>query len=258
MKLHVEARLSWNHEIRGHCYRGWPSFLGPPEPRLASSTRNGTRRQRARRGRPAPLRVSSLGAERGSGVGAARAPGRHEARENGDREQDQDRDAQAPRVSRGDPEEHALEQPAEREARHIRTIGYMAWCSLTNRYPCSVLSRSPERTRPRLLPGSPARASAASPHGEADQAPPAPPSSCQVDASRRRLGHPVPTAPSARTPGPAPPGLRPARTSSTIRSRNSRVYGLRVFPIVVPPLKRIIVHETGATPDPRYAALLRM
>ena len=56
-------------------------------------------------------------------------------------------------------------------------------------------------------------------------------------------------APMARTPQPATPGLRPDRTSSTIRRRNSGEYGVWLFGIVdllLPSVKDS--HGTGATP----------
>jgi hypothetical protein len=48
--------------------------------------------------------------------------------------------------------------------RHMVAIGYPAWFSLTNRNPSAGSCSSPERTRPRLLTGSPAPAGAGGSH----------------------------------------------------------------------------------------------
>src|SRR5262245_61072383 len=108
----------------------------------------------------------------------------------------------------------------------------MAWFALTNRKTSSQPTRSPERTRPRLLPESPAPHGADGSPAAADEAPPAPPSADRRYGDLRpdRSGAPSceSTAPSARTPATAPPacdphGREPPSAGETLKGRASRL-----------------------------------
>src|ERR1700693_1294646 len=96
---------------------------------------------------------------------------------------------------------------------HVIETPYSARLLFTNPKTSRVIRRSPEQTRPRLLPESPARASAAGSHGAAARAPPPRRSStrrCVVlrpdPSGRPSSGSP---APMAQTLAPAPPGYVP-------------------------------------------------
>jgi hypothetical protein len=114
-------------------------------------------------------------------------------------------------------------------------IGWTAWCAVTNSNPWTGSYGSPVQTRPRLLIGSRVLRGAGEPHGGADAVRRVPPSSA------RRVRSPASRAACftqfriACAEGSnwraSSSGVRPLRTSSTIRCRNSGAYGRWLFGI---------------------------
>src|ERR1700693_1535691 len=107
--------------------------------------------------------------------------------------------------------EYPLEETSS--VRHIVATSNSAWLLFTNSKTSPAPSRSPEQTRPRLLPESPALCVAAHSHDAAAAAPPAPPSSARRYAAPRPNPPAAPScqspAPTARTPVTAPPACAP-------------------------------------------------
>src|SRR5438132_1626825 len=120
-------------------------------------------------------------------------------------------------------------------------IGWTAWCAVTNSNPWPGSYWSPVQTRPRLLTGSRVLRGAGGPLGGADAVRRVPPSSAASVRSPASSAACFTQFRIACAEGSnwraSSSGVRPLRTSSTIRWRNSGEYGGLLFGIVDLPFR---------------------
>src|SRR5438067_2961506 len=120
-------------------------------------------------------------------------------------------------------------------------IGWASWCAVTNSNPWPGSYWSPVQTRPRLLTGSRVLRGAGGPLGGADAVRRVPPSSAASVRSPASSAACFTQFRIACAEGSnwraSSSGVRPLRTSSTIRWRNSGEYGGWLFGIVDLPFR---------------------